>query len=164
MQELPLDFHREKSTGECMFKIYYDIEKAMDCIVSIPKEVVNIFAKMVFTLTIVFFLDRQMALLAVILAALLYMPAYFLSQRMRKIWERIVNNSQSIFQRMEEVFSHIYLIKALGKEKEEINRHIRALRVNAKMQLYNMRLEIVNNFSMESLNRLVIGLMAKIFG
>lgn len=57
LQGLPLGFFDNRSTGEHIFKLNYDIERVVDFIISILEELVNIFPKLFFILIIIFYLD-----------------------------------------------------------------------------------------------------------
>jgi len=163
LQVLPLDFFKDKSTGEHMFNISYDIERVVDFIVSILEDLIRIFPKLFFILAIIFYLDWQMALFSLVLAPILYLPAYYFTRRMRKILEELLSNSQNIFKRLEEVFSNIYLVKAFGKERTEIRNYLRILITNIKISLKNIRLELSAGFAGGSFERVIIGLIT-LFG
>lgn len=163
LQQFPLAFFKEKATGEHMFRISYDIERVVDCIVSVPDDLINIFPRVFFILAIILYLDWQMALFSLILAPILYLPIYFLTQRMRKILERLLNNCQNIYKYLEEVFSHIYLVKAFGKEKTQTRDYLKILMENIRIRLKNVRLEIFSTFAGGGFERVIIGLIT-LFG
>lgn len=160
LQGLSLGLFRDKSTGEHIFKMYYDIERAADFIVCALEECIHIFPRLFLILAIIFFLDWQMSLFSLLLAPVLYLPVYYLTRRMRKIFEEFVAQSQEIFRRLQEVFSHIYLIKAFAKEKSEMRAYLRALICKTRIGLKNIRLEIMGSFAMVSFERVIIGLIA----
>ncbi len=163
IQSLPLDYFRNKSTGEHMFRINYDVESVVGFITSIPEELVNIFPQLFLILGIIFYLDWQMAVFSLVLAPILYLPVYYLTRRMRKVLEELLSTSQNIFKRLEEVFSHIYLVKAFRKEKTEVRSYLKALIKKIRIDLKNIRLEIISGFAGGSLHRIVIGLIT-LFG
>ncbi|MCJ7580791.1 MAG: ABC transporter ATP-binding protein/permease [Candidatus Aminicenantes bacterium] len=162
-QELPIGFFQDKSTGEFMFKISHDIDGAVDFIVNIPEEFVKTIPKLFLILGILFYLDWLMALFALVLVPILYVPVYFLTQRMRRILEILFDDSENIFKRMEEMFSHMYLVKAFGKEKQETRNYLRILIANLRIRLKNIRLEVLNSFAGEAFKRVVVG-MITLFG
>lgn len=162
-QGLPLSFFRSKATGEHMFNFSYDVEKAVDFIVSFPRETIMIFPRLAFILGIIFYLDWQMAVFSLVLVSALYLPVYYFTRRMRSAWEELLNSSQDIFKRLEEVFSHIYLVKALGKERQEARKYLKALIINARIGLKNLKLEVLSNFTAGSFERVAIGAIS-LFG
>ncbi|MFH1504487.1 MAG: ABC transporter ATP-binding protein [Candidatus Omnitrophota bacterium] len=163
LQNLPLNFFQNRSTGEHMFRVNYDIDRVVDLVVSIPEEIIKIFPRMLFILAIIFYLNWQMALFALVLAPIMYLPVHYVTFRMRKILEELLTNSQDIFKRMEEVFSHIHLVKALGKEKAETRSYLKALIARIKIRLRNVRLEVFGSFAGGSCERIIIGLIT-LFG
>jgi ATP-binding cassette subfamily B protein len=163
LQELPIGFFQNRSTGEHMFRIDYDIERVVDLVVSIPQESIKIFPRLLFILIIIFYLDWQMAIFSVVLAPIMYLPICYFTHRMRRVLEELLANSQNIFKRMEEVFSHIHLVKALGKEKREIRSYLRALIGKIRIRLKNTRLEIISDLAGGSFERVIIGLIT-LFG
>lgn len=163
LQSLPLTFFQDKSTGEHMFKISYDIERASDSIVSIPKDMVSIFPRLFFILIIILHLDWQMALFSLCLVPILYVPIYYLTRQRSRVLAAWFNNSQNLFKRLQEIFSHMYLVKAFGKEEKETKSYLAALISNIRIRLKNIRLEMIGNFVGGSLDRVIVGLIA-LFG
>lgn len=159
LQKLPLGFFQEKSTGEHMFKIDYDIEEVIELVVFIPEEFIKTFPRLLFILGIIFYLNWQMALFSFFLVPVLYVPVYLFTRRMRRILMALLNSSQGIFKRMEEVFSHIYLVKAFGRERREVRDYLRALIANMRIRLKNIRLEVISAFTGEAFGRIVTGLV-----
>ncbi len=163
LQGLSVDFFQDKSTGEHMFKISYDIERVVDFISGVPEELINILPKLFLTLIVVSYLDWQMAGFTLLLVPVLYLPVSFFTLRMRKALGEWLVNSQNIFKRLQEVFSHMYLVKAFGKEKKESVNYLRALTNNIRINYKSIRLEIISNFLGSSLERIMVG-MITLFG
>lgn len=158
-QQLPLDFFQGSSTGEQMFKLSYDIERVVDFLSSVPKELVGIFPKLFIILGIIFYLNWQLAVFALILTPILYLPVIYFTGRMRLVWKEWLADSEGIFKRIGEVFSHIYLIKALAREKIEIKKYLQALSTNIKIRLKNIRWEVINSFAGVGFQRIAIVLI-----
>lgn len=163
LQGLSWKFFQGKSTGEHIYSLNYDIDRVVDFIISIPKEIVNTFARLIFILVIIFYLDWQMAIFSLILAPVMYLPIYYFTRRMRKVLEEFMANSQNIFKRLGEVFSHMYLVKASGKEKTEIRAYLKNIITNIRIGLKNAKLEIINSFVCGSFEKFIIGLIT-LFG
>jgi ATP-binding cassette subfamily B protein len=163
LQGLPLKFFKNTSTGELMFNMDYDIEKAVDFIVFIPEQVVSIFPKLFLTLIVIFWLDWRMALFCLGLLPVLYLPAYYLFRKVRRILEDLTGNCEGMVRRLQEVFSHMYFVKAAGQERSETRKYLRALISNIRISLKNMQWEVFGHFAAGSLERILIGLIA-LFG
>jgi ABC-type multidrug transport system fused ATPase/permease subunit len=100
-----------------------------------------------------------MAALAICLIPFLYLPPYYFIKKMRRIWKIYIKNSEEIFKQLEEYFSHIYLIKAFGKETAERRRYLKKLINNIRTLVKNSRLTIFSSFANRLINRLIIGLI-----
>jgi ABC-type multidrug transport system fused ATPase/permease subunit len=70
-----------------------------------------------------------------------------------------VENSQGIFKRLQEVLSHIHLVKAFGKERKEIRGYVRSLAKNIRFNLSNTKLEIWGLFACSLADRVMLGLI-----
>ncbi|MFH1355331.1 MAG: ABC transporter ATP-binding protein [Candidatus Omnitrophota bacterium] len=163
LQELPLEFFQDKSTGEHMFRISNDITSTVDFIVSVPDQIIRTVPSLIFILVIIFYLDWQMASFSLILTPILYLPIYYFTGKMRVLLEEMLSYSQHIFKHLAEVFSHMYLVKSLGREQSETRKYLRAVIKNIRISLKSLRLEIISSFVGSSLNRILIGLIT-LFG
>lgn len=88
-----------------------------------------------------------------------YLTPYYTTKRWKeasKIW---IKNSEVIFERNEEVLSHMQLIKALGKEKREIKYYIKNLIKNIRYSLQNFRWGVISFFSQSLASRTILGLI-----
>ena len=154
---------QNKSTGEHIFKLNYDIENAVDFMVYLPNELMNILPRLFLILAVIFWLSWQMAVFSLALVCILSLPVYYLIRFRRQVWQELAANFQNIFQRLGEIFSHIYLVKALGKEKREARSYLRSLLGNTKISLRSTKLEIFNSSVASGLSWLTMGLIG-LFG
>lgn len=159
LQSLPYSFFQAASTGQHLYKISYDIEQAGYFIVEVLPKAVSLLPKSLFILAIVFYLDWKIALFALALMPFLYFVPLYFTKRLMKLYQAYIENSQSIFSKLQETFSHIYLIKAFGKEKEEIIGYIRRLVKNTKFNFANIKLELTSIFAGSLANRIILGLI-----
>lgn len=77
LQWLSWGFFQNRTTGEHLFRISYDIERVVDFLVSAPEELVNTFPRIFFILAIMFYLDWQITLFSLTIVPILYLPASF---------------------------------------------------------------------------------------
>ena len=159
LEKLDLNYFQNKSTGEHLYRSSYDIDRAADFITTTPPQVVATFPKLLFILIIVLRLNWQMAVFSLCLAPLLYLPPYYFTRRMRKVWEDLIKYSEDIFKRLNEVFSHIQLVKAFGREAVEIRNYLRSQIAKVRISMRNIRLEVVSSFAGSAANKVVIGLI-----
>jgi len=163
LQQLPVSFFHNRSTGEHMFKIHHDIEQVSEFIVGVPEDVIRIIPRFIMIIAIVFCLNWKMALFSLVLVPLLYVPVYYITYLMRNVLRRVLENSQNIFGQLEEVFSHMYMVKAFRTEKEELRKYLGALKRNVKVKLENVRLEMTKHAAVGGIERIAIGIIT-LFG
>lgn len=73
---------------------------------------------------------------------------------------RIIEKSQYIFRELYEVFAHIHLVKAFGREEYEIKRFEENLLKAMDFEIKNARLLSISNFSGTVLDRVITGIIA----
>lgn len=158
-ERLPYAYFQNKSTGEHLYKIGYDIERVTGFVTTALPQAVSIFPKLVFVLAIVFYLNWKMALLSLMLAPFLYLPAYYFTRRMKGVWKTLIENSEGIFKWLEEIFSHIQMIKVFGKGAAAAREYLSKLEVNLRIKIQNIRLEMLNSFAGGAASKIIIGLI-----
>jgi ATP-binding cassette subfamily B protein len=160
LERRSLSWFRERSSGEHLYKINYDIDRIAEFITAVPPQIISVFFGLIFTLAIVFYLNWQMAVLSLLLIPFLYLLHYYLNKRMKKDWEELVRSSENIFKRLAEVFSRIQLIKVFGTESVEIRDYLKRCLANITMRVKNARLEIMGVFAGSVVNKIIFGFIA----
>lgn len=159
LDKLDLAYFQNKSTGEHLYRSSYDIDGVTNFITTTPSQIVATFPKLLLILTIVLRLNWQMAVFSFCLAPLLYLPPYYFTRKMREIWKDLIKHSEGIFKRLNEVFSHIQLVKAFGKEAVETRSYLRSQIAKIRISMRNTRLEVVSGFAGSAVSKVVIGLI-----
>jgi len=159
LQHLPYGFFQDTSTGENLYKLSYDIEQVGRFITDTLPQAISLFPKSLFILVIVLYLNWKMALLALALTPFLYLVPYYFTQRWKKALRVWIEASQGIFKQLQEILTHIQLIKAFGKEDYQTRHYIRSLIEKIRFSLKNTRLEITGSFANSLANRVILGLI-----
>jgi len=159
ISRLPFSWFQNKSTGENIYRISYDIDRTGDLITTVPPQAASLFPKLIVIFFIILRFNWKMALFSLCLAPFLYLPPYYFIKKRRAVWERLIKNSEQIFKILHEALSHIYPIKVFGKEGSEIRRYLRKLIENIKIDLSSTKLEIFNGFAANALDKIIIGLL-----
>ena len=159
MQNFSLGWFQGKSTGENLYKISEDVGRVTDFVTTTPPQAVFIFPKLLLTLAVVFYLNWKMALFSLCLAPFLYLPPYYFSRKMKKVWQALIENYQHIYDHLQEAFSHIQVIKAFGKETASMRRYLNLLADNVRIGMKNLRLDIFHSFTVETVSKVIIGLI-----
>lgn len=160
IQSLSLGWFRDRSTGEHIYMFDNDIGTITNFITNVFPQAVLVPPTLLLTLLILFYLNWQMAFFVLCLAPFLYLPSYCFSKRIQKICEDLTKNAEDIFALLEEIFSHIHLVKAFGKENSAMRKYLKGLLVNIRIGLKNTKWDTVGAFTNELATKIIIGLIS----
>ncbi|MFH0828327.1 MAG: ABC transporter ATP-binding protein, partial [Candidatus Omnitrophota bacterium] len=159
LQYLSYSWFQGKSTGEHIFKVNYDIDAATEFVTGSLPQVLLILPRAILILFIVFYLNWKIALCGFLLSPLVFLPPYFFSRIMGKYYQKIIESSEGITQYLQEVFSHIQLVKIWPAEKRAIRCFSRKLIANIRLSLSALKVEIASGIIVEFITKLIIGLI-----
>jgi ABC-type bacteriocin/lantibiotic exporter with double-glycine peptidase domain len=159
LEKLDLDYFKDKSTGAYLYRTSYDIDRVTDLITSSGPQVIATIPKVLFIFIIVLWLNWQMAVFSLCLAPFLYLLPYYFAKKRKKIWEDLFRNYENIFKRLNEFFSHIYLVKAFARETSEVRGYLRMKIANIRISMRNTGFEVISGFSSSTANKIAIGLI-----
>jgi len=157
---LPLSFFDNRSTGEHIYRINQDVRSVSEFVCNTIPKMVTLFPRLFFILAIVFFLNWRLALLAALLVPIGYIHPLLFGRWIREITRKTITKSQGIFKELGEVFSHIHLIKALGREKHEIDKFEQNLAKRVELELENAKIANIGSFSGSLVNKALSGVIA----
>ncbi len=160
LQYLPLRFFRDRSTGEHIYRISADVRAVSDFLTSTIPQFVTLLPKLVVILFIVFRLNPQLALLAALLVPVSFINPYVFARRLRGIARETASMNQGVFKSLQEVFSHILLVKALGKEETEIRKFEGRLAKVLEFELRRARVTGISSFSSSLVSKVLAGVVA----
>ena len=159
IQNMGYGFFQNSSTGENLYKINYDIEQVTQLIADVLPQIVILIPKSIFILAIIFYVNPKMFVFALALTPFLYITPWYFTKKMRKSWKVVVENSQAIFKKLQESLSHMHLVKAYGKERQESSSYIKAIISNIRCRLKNTRLEVTASFLNSAIQKAILGLI-----
>ncbi|OGW83549.1 MAG: hypothetical protein A2987_04060 [Omnitrophica bacterium RIFCSPLOWO2_01_FULL_45_10] len=159
LRDLPYDFFQSSSTGQNLFKINHDIAQAMSFIADSLPQAVYLIPKALFIFVIILYLDWKMALMALAFIPVLYLVPYYFNERMRKSLKIWIENTEYVFDKTQEILSHMLLIKVFGKERHVIRRHINDLIKNIRFDCKDTKLRTAGSFANSLTNRILFGLI-----
>lgn len=160
LQYLPMRFFDKHSTGEFIFRVFNDTRSASEFLSKIVPQIVTLVSRLCVLLIIVFYLNWRLAAFATLLVPLTYLHSYLFGNRIRNAMRRQVTKSQHIFKLLQEVFSHIRLVKAQGKEQEAIIQFEQGISQTLNRQLRRSQLMSISDFTGSVLNKALSGLIA----
>lgn len=160
LQSLSVSFFNDSSTGEHIYRIDSDIRSASDFVCNTIPQIITLFPRLLFILVIVFYLNWKLAIFAALLVPVSYIHLYFFGRWLKGTTRRMIEKAQDIFRGLYEAFSHIRLVKALGKEDYEIKRFEENLTKRIDFEFKNAKLSTLSSFSDAVLNRTISGAIA----
>ena len=159
IQGLPVGFFNRSSAGEHIYKITGDVRSVSELICEILPQAVELSLRLLLITVIIFYLDLKIGLFLVLLGPLAYLHLRFFSKWLKANFQRSVEKSESIFVSLHEVFSHINLIKAFGKEKQEAQKLQENFAKATDLDLKSQRLLAISSFSNFLMNNVFSGLI-----
>lgn len=160
LNELSFSWFKDKSTGEHLYRMDYDIVMITDFITHSLPQAVYLFPKLILTTIMVLYLNWKMAIFCLGLAPFLYLTPYYFSKKMEKAWKNTIEVAEDICRYLQEIFSHIQLIKVVGREASSVENYLNRLMTKIKLEFKNIRLEILAGFSADAVSKIIIGLIA----
>lgn len=163
IQGYSYQWFQKKSAGQHLYNLSYDIKRVTQFITEIPPQLLFLFIRLLLTLIIMYFLDFKMACIAIVLIPFIYVPYCYFSSIVQRSWKVLNDSSQSIFVNLEELFSHIYLIKLFGKESVTIRTYFKKVLTNTRLSIRHLRLESLRSVTSVLAGKAVAGFIV-VFG
>jgi signal peptidase I len=160
LQNLSLKFFRQRSTGEHIYRLSFDLESITGMITDTALEIIYFTVRFLLVAVMVFYLNWKMALVCLAAWPFLCITFYYYTPRSRDILQKRIDSSQSIFVKLQEVFSHIHLVKSFGKEKFEISDFLGRLSERMQLSLSANKLRLRSAFAGNSLMKIVMGIFS----
>lgn len=160
IQELSLSFFDNHSTGEHIYRINSDARAVAEFVCNTIPQAIMLFPRLIFILAIVFYLNWKLALFAAMLVPIGYIHPYLFGKWARDMTSRMILKAQGIFQELQEVFSHIRLIKAFGKETREVEKFEKSITQEMNAELVNSTIYNIAGLSRAVLNKVLSGAIA----
>ncbi len=160
LQSLPLSFFNNESTSDHIYMISNDVGSVSSFVCNTIPQIITLLPRLLFILVIIFYINWRLALFASILVPVTHIHAYFFGRWLREMTRRIIEKSQYIFRELYEVFAHMHLVKAFGKEDYEIKKFEENLSKAIDFEIKNAKLSSISNFSSSVLDRMISGIIA----
>ncbi|MDD5129955.1 MAG: ABC transporter ATP-binding protein [Candidatus Omnitrophica bacterium] len=156
-EKLSINWFQGKSTGEHVYKITYDSERIAELITAVPRKIITILGGILFTCLVLFYLDWRITLLSWFIMLVMGVSQYYFNRKLKNIGEDIIKNTEFLFKKLTELFSHIKLVKAFGSDGAEIKKYLHNWLINMHLQLKNSKLDILAVFAGNAISKVVIG-------
>lgn len=159
LQSFSISFFNTKSTGEHLYKLSSDVRTVSDFVCNVTPQIAALLPRFFFILIIVFYLNWKIAIFMLLAAPVSCIHPYLFAKWLKDSARRMVEASQAFFKGLGELFSHILLVKAFGREKQEIKKFEEALANKTESELKLVKTSSVSSFSGAVLNKSMSGLV-----
>jgi subfamily B ATP-binding cassette protein MsbA len=145
LHRLPLSFFVQKTTGELMSKITYDISMMERAASSGLRDIVYLSLAFVFLLAVAFYRDPLLAAIFVVVLPPLGFLIAALGGKIRRITRRMQTQMGDINNAMKETFQAIRVVKAHNAEDHEVSRFKRKSRRFFDLAMKARRVRALNH-------------------
>ena len=122
VERLPLSFHDEKGTSDSTYRILYDTGIVPVVLIDGVVPLVTAIATLVAMSWIIVALSPPLALIAIIIAPVLFLISRPFGRRLRDQWHEAKQLESKTLSLLQEVLSAVRVVKAFGKEEREKER------------------------------------------
>jgi ATP-binding cassette subfamily B protein len=140
-QRVSFAYHDRKGSTDSLYRIEYDAPAIRWVTVQGVIPFVNAILTVVLMAYVAARIDWQLALVAILVAPLLFGLAQAFRQRIRDEWSKVKESETSSMSGMQEAISLLRVVRAFGQEDREHQRFRRGLEQNVRGQL---RLTLIN--------------------
>jgi len=159
LSRLSLRFFQSKPLGGYLYRADSDVNLAAGFITGILPDAIRIFPRLVFTLVIIFHLNRNMFWMAIALSPFLYISPYFFNKKRVTIAKELSQARESLMSKFIAFFSRIQLVKAFGREAQEFRNYLRHAVDNLRLEAKSLRLGAASDLSSGTINKIAVGLV-----
>ena len=157
-QNLSMNFHDNKKTGELMSRIIDDLNRLQEFAHHGPEAVINSFVIIIGTVVILFTLSVRLAIVSLIFTPLLMIFVYYFMKKMHKAFRRTRESKANMNDKLEDNLAGIKVIKAFNNEEYEMDNFSEKNTAHAKARMKAIKYISILMPGSRMLN--VIGLLA----
>jgi len=157
-QNLSMNFHDNKKTGELMSRIIDDLNRLQEFAHHGPEAVINSMVIIIGTIVILFTMSVKLALVSLIFTPFLMLFVYFFMKKMHKAFRKTRENKANMNDKLEDNLAGIKVIKAFNNEKYEMDNFSEKNTAHAKARMKAIKYISILMPGSRMLN--VIGLLA----
>lgn len=156
---LDLEFFQSRSAGESIYRIADTQSVARFLTEDVPGLLVEL-VKLPVILGVCVWINIPLTVALVVLSPLFVLQSAYVQKKLRPIYEQLWQKNVVVQKELYEAFSRMPLIKALGLQRYQRMRYVRALIENIRWQIRSFRWDIVSSVIASFLSKAVFGLIA----
>lgn len=159
LQKIPFLVFQKYNTGKHLYSSVYDIDYVTYLVSNTIPQLALAVPKSLFVFGIVFYLNRQIALLFLLLLPFVYALCRFSAKLLKRNLAEWVENSEKNFSYAKEMLSHHQLIQATGTGRQALRHLLKSLVRNFRLNISNVRTNAVLSLVDSLLGKLAVGLL-----
>lgn len=138
-QNLSMNFHDNKKTGELMSRIIDDLNRLQEFVHHGPEAIISSSILVVGTVIILISMSLRLALVSLIFTPLILLFGYFLMKKMHKAFRKTRESKANMNDKLEDNLAGIKVIKAFNNEDYEMDRFSEKNTAHAKARMRAIR-------------------------
>jgi len=119
LEKLSAGFYKKQQIGDYIYRLSYDVSALGDLLEEGILPIVNNFLYLAITITILFFINVQLAILALTILPLLAITLLVFNKTINRTSEASEQSNSTLFAFIEEVLSQLRIVQAFNKQNSE---------------------------------------------
>lgn len=154
-----LRLFQDRSTGGHIFRVTQGIAATSNIINSTLPNIITTIFKLILITAIIIFINWKILILIMIYQFLVLVQINLFIKRIEELMRAGLEKSEDIFKRLNEFFSHIYIIKAFGTMRREIRRYLHQLIERMRLEIRGTKLRIASDVLRNTSSKLFFGII-----
>jgi ATP-binding cassette subfamily B protein len=125
IQRLSVSYHDLRGSSDSNYRIQYDAPCIQNLLVSGGLPLITAAVTLIGMVVVTFFIDWQLALIALAVCPVLFILTHLYGARLRKQWHEIKVHESSAMSVVQEALGAVRLVKAFGREEHEQEKFVR---------------------------------------
>lgn len=160
IRKYPLGVFQDSSTGRYIFRISNDVTDASNVINNTLPNLISYIFKLILITIIIALINWKILILIAVYQLLVLTQVSLFIKRIGEINRLTLERSEDIFKRLNEVFSHIYLVKAFGTMAREASKFLHDLIERMRVEIMETKLNIASDILQNTANKLFFGIIS----
>lgn len=135
LQKLSLSFFDSRGTGEHMFRVTQDIGSVVGMVTGTFPSVMQAVLRLTVLLVITLHLDWKLTLVCMTVVPVVWLNSNLFSKKIRELNRTMQEQLSHISTRLQQAISGVRLVKAFGKEQEEVEVYANDMRASLETQV-----------------------------
>jgi len=157
-----LTFFQSKSVGENVYRLA-DLGAQTDFIVEQCPRFLADLLKLIIILVISLWVNLPLTVFLLLLSPLFIIHSFCIQRKLKPIYKEFWESGAKLSKKINEAFSKILIIKALGLESYQRHVYLRSLIMNIRLGVRSFRLSMLSSLNLSFLSKTVYGIVT-LFG